>query len=342
MFTHNVIDAHKRARVDTDGSNRRSLVGIPPAASITTSAAGSGSEGHPGSEPPPTRKQRLSSIASHQSDPHVSPIISLQTFPRLVDEGLAAQLPLVQNENVSTRPRGFSSPGSRGLPDQQNIRRQHDSPAGLGFPPMSHLDGSRITMAPASHSPDGGIQSIVPPRAEEGRSSGRNSGSSTYWSSSRPPSLRTEQSSTNSVSTISSFNQPRTPSESSLPIHALLSSSADGPTFGSATSLQKAPVSSNPLPSAQQYPGRAPGDQFAPYMNGMSPTTTWSISGLKQDPGTPRPSLSSQFASIPPLVSPFGQAPSSLPRINSTSTDPGLDGMSALLRASDIVGRPEQ
>lgn len=344
-------DAHKRARVDTDSTNNKSVGGgIPPAPSVTTSHAGSGSEGHLGSEPPPTRQQRLSSTTSHQSDPHVSPVVSPYAFSRHGEDTAQAQLTI--NDKFNTRARGFSSPGSRETLEQVAYRPQGlhnakplESSSSYGFPPMAQFDPSRITTAPVSQSPDGGIPSIVPVRSEDARSSDRNSSSSQYWS--RPPSLRTEQSSTNSISSLSSFAQPRTPSESSLPIHALLSSSSDVNPFDCAMSMSKAQLTSQSLTPTQQYPGRPPVDQYVDSRSVYSTGTLFEKHminpRLKQTlVGVHRPSSATQLHAVPPLGPSLGQTPLSLPRINGFAADLGLDGMSALLRASDIVGRPDQ
>ncbi|KAK9773725.1 hypothetical protein SCAR479_09671 [Seiridium cardinale] len=328
-----IHDAHKRARVDMDGNGRRTapsaMLHVP---STTTSNAGSGSESQPGSEPPPTRQQRLSSITS-QAESLVSPVLSSHALARHAEDATQSPMSIVQDDKVSTRPRGFSSPSSRDAPDQTSRRHsgmrdglQPDMSSGQGFPPSSQLGDPRGIMAPISHSPEGGFPSIVPSRPEETRS-GRTSISSQFWS--RPPSLLAQQSSTGSVSSLSSFAQPRTPSESSLPIHALLSSKPEAPTtMGGAVPLCETQIPSKPPATSQQYPGRPPGDQL---IDGRAPFNNGSFA----------PNMTANAQSVASPMSSVGQATPVLPRPVG-GLDPGLDGMSALLRASDIVGRPEQ
>ncbi|KAH8199380.1 hypothetical protein TruAng_006466 [Truncatella angustata] len=318
-------DAHKRARVDGDSSNRRSGSGMSLSASNTHNHAGSGSESHLGSEPPPTRQQRLGSITS-QSDTHVSPIVSSSAFPRHADDTLLSPTAVTHEGKVSPRPRGFSSPASRDASDNTAVRYaavregfQPDASASNYFPQLPQLGDPRILSGPVSHSPEGGIPSMVP-GPSEGTKSHRTSVSSQFWS--RPPSLRAEQSSTGSIASLSSFSQPRTPSESSLPIHALLSSKPETPSmFTGAAPLSDGPSSNKPATPTQQYPGR-PGDYFAdsrlPYSGVYHSAMANQVQPTTQHP-----------------------APPILPKITG-GADPGLDGMSALLRASDIVGRPEQ
>ncbi|KAF3015596.1 hypothetical protein G7054_g11048 [Neopestalotiopsis clavispora] len=329
-----VHDAHKRARVDGDGNSRRSAPnGLPPTLSTATSTAGSSSDSHLGSEPPPTRQQRLSSITS-QSDSQVSPVVSSLAFPRHSDDVSHSPMSVLHDDRTNNRQRGFSSPGSRDAPEQPASSHFGTRPgapselpsAGHGLPAMMQPSDLRGTLAPISHSPEAGAPSIVPGRPDDTRS-GRTSISSQFWS--RPPSLLAQQSSTGSVTSLSSFAQPRTPSESSLPIHALLSSKPEPPSMASnPMAVPDSHIPSKPPGLNQQYPGRPPGDPVVdgrlPYINGVYPS-----------------GMVTHAHPVAPITSPLNQSAPTLPRI-AGGGDPGLDGMSALLRASDIVGRPEQ
>ncbi|KAI0176746.1 HMG box protein [Pestalotiopsis sp. NC0098] len=326
-----VHDAHKRARVDGgDGSGRRSVQsGLPPTLSTATSTAGSSSESHLGSEPPPTRQQRLSSITS-QSDSQASPVVSSLAFPRHPDEISHSPMSVVQDDKATRRSRGFSSPSSADQTANTPFgpRPPELPPAGHGLASLMQVNESRGTIAPMSHSPEAGAPSIMPGRPEDNHTrSGRTSISSQFWS--RPPSLLAQQSSTGSVTSLSSFNaQPRTPSESSLPIHALLSSKPEPTMSNNGMVAPENHISSKSIGLNTQFPSRPLADTISdgrlPYSNGYYPP----------------PGIASHVHPVAPITPPVNQPAPTLPRI-AGGPDPGLDGMSALLRASDIVGRPE-
>lgn len=243
------------------------------------------------------------------------------------------------------RPRGLSSPinpndapsvGSkraRPWPDGQNV--PGSSSGSMGYPWLSQTSEARPGPAAFSYSPDS-LPSLTP-GYNQNDPSGRGSRSSAS-SSSHPPSLQTEPSSTGSMSSLSSYF-PRTPSDASLPIHALLSSKPD------AYPSQQAPSSSNNTPVAKASPpvfpthsSRLPNDSLG---NG-----TYTMPSLSKEHRTPHPGFSSGeqpymplgFAPDYPYASPIesrllGGAKSMSPG------EPGLDGISALLKAKEIVDR---
>ncbi|KAI1447738.1 hypothetical protein F5Y02DRAFT_353360 [Annulohypoxylon stygium] len=147
--------------------------------------------------------------------------------------------------------------------------------------------------------------------------SGRGSRSSVSTSASRPPSLKTEQSSNGSVSSLSSYAVPRTPSDASLPIHALLTKPE------TSYAPCPAPAPQTQIPIFQPPSGRPPGDQ--PVTNGFHP-----------GPSTPKFSIPSlQKESV------FGMPDSKLSPTSKFAgpSDNSLDGISALLKAREIVDR---
>jgi hypothetical protein len=260
---------------------------------------------------------------------------------------------VLHDDRTNNRQRGFSSPGSRDAPEQPASSHFGTRPgapselpsAGHGLPAMMQPSDLRGTLAPISHSPEAGAPSIVPGRPDDTRS-GRTSISSQFWS--RPPSLLAQQSSTGSVTSLSSFAQPRTPSESSLPIHALLSSKPEPPSMASnPMAVPDSHIPSKPPGLNQQYPGRPPGDPVVdgrlPYINGMSRISSRLPPTRLNQPvlGVYPSGMVTHAHPVAPITSPLNQSAPTLPRI-AGGGDPGLDGMSALLRASDIVGRPEQ
>lgn len=349
---YTIIDAHKRARVDGgDGPSRRSVPsGLPPTLSTATSTAGSSSDSHLGSEPPPTRQQRLSSITS-QSDSQASPIVSSLAFPRYPDENSHSPMSGIQEDKAISRSRGFSSPSSAdpaaNMPFGSRQGAQSElQTVGHGLGASMQVNESRGTNAPMSHSPEAGAPSTMSGRPEDTHTrSGRTSISSQFWS--RPPSLLQQQSSTGSVTSLSSIGaQPRTPSESSLPIHALLSSKPEPAMASNGMAVPENHIS-KPVGLNTQYPSLPLVDTIAdgrlPYVNGTSrmsnhlPPTRLNQSGSGYYPPA---GIASHAHPVAPISPPVNQPAPTLPRI-SGGPDPGLDGMSALLRASDIVGRPE-
>ncbi|KAK7970479.1 hypothetical protein PG988_009552 [Apiospora saccharicola] len=330
-------DASKRIKTDADSGYRGSSSSISLGSNGLT--GGSGSESQPGSEPPPSRKQRMSSIASPRSPDHLaqSPL----------------GLPPTDDGSAVPRPRGISSPGMRETAGKQPRRQstmpesQHipeNSPMST-LPPLSAAVPASVTLSPELNTP------ISVPSLPHSSSSG----GSTYWS--RPPSLRKDQSSSGSISSLASYSTPRTPSEASLPIHALLSSKPDMP---SSTQLPTPLPYETSIPartpvSMHQHPGRPPGQQQQQqqhqqqtqphpqmpiagrsYSNSMSPNQA--EPHMAPYPIGPFNHLPPMMASQPPLSLPATQ-PTSMASNPSVPADVGLDGMSALLRASDIVGR---
>ncbi|KAH8675751.1 hypothetical protein BX600DRAFT_507961 [Xylariales sp. PMI_506] len=338
-------DTSKRFKVDSGDSSTRgsstSATSMGP--STSNSNAESGSESQPGSEPPPARQHRLDSVAS-QPESHVSPAASSSIYQRATED--TTPIAGSQDEGVVGRPRGFSSPNGRdpnnelqshrysGLRDSQRA----ESLTAFSFPPIANPNDQRAAGVPFTQSPDLGIPSLIP-SLSQASSSNHSSSNPPFWS--RPPSLRTEQSSTSSSSSKGSYPTPRTPSDSSLPIHALLSSKPEA--SGTSLPLAEGTILPQPPSNNHHHSGRS-GDQGAVHVNGMPRADILSTAGLKQPPlGSyplnPPPRLPPVLPlTIPALNGTGDQPPLGLPKPNGTG-DTGYDGMNALLRASDIVGR---
>ncbi|KAI1103347.1 hypothetical protein F4804DRAFT_342595 [Jackrogersella minutella] len=306
-------DVSKRLKTENE-STRGSSTSGSVVASGTTSGTVSGSDSQPGSEPPPTRQQRMGSSAS-TVESSFSPGLNGMHHR---DEALHSPRTLSYDEPSGGRPRGLSSPTSRDLSFYHSSRRPgwadnqrvygDSGNAGVSWFDPRGVQGTLV------QSPENGIPSSVP---NHGTSNGSSHGSrsSASTSISRPPSLKTEQSSTGSVSSLSSYAVPRTPSDASLPIHALLTKTE--PQYASCPAPQ--------LPIFQPQSGRPPGDQSSSnggYHPGPA-TPTYSNQGARKD-GT------------------FGVSSES--KVSPTSKMGGLnenvlDGISALLKARDIVDR---
>ncbi|KAI0842902.1 hypothetical protein F5Y06DRAFT_76125 [Hypoxylon sp. FL0890] len=311
-------DVSKRLKIESDSVRGSSTSGGSTVASCTTSGTVSGSDSQPGSEPPPSRQQRMGSTAS-TVESNFSP--SLNGIYH--DESHLSPRTMSYDEMGSGRPRGLSSPTSRdtsilssrrpGWADGQRAYGESTNAAASWFDPRG-VQGTLV------HSPESGLHGSVP---NHGSSHGPSRGSrSSGASMSRPPSLKTEQSSTGSVSSFNSYNAPRTPSDASLPIHALLSSKPEPP-------YVSCPVPSSSqaqLPILQAQSGRPPGDQISG--NG---TEVRGNVGFHPGPSTPTYSTSGHrgVSAESKLASPKSGG----------SNENSLDGISALLKAREIVDR---
>ncbi|KAI1213928.1 uncharacterized protein F4807DRAFT_409809 [Annulohypoxylon truncatum] len=309
-------DVSKRLKTEADSIRGSSTSGGSTGASGTTSGTVSGSDSQPGSEPPPSRQQRMGSSAS-TVESSFSPGLNAMHHG---DDQLHSPRTILYDEPNSGRPRGLSSPTSRdltmhssrrpGWADSQRMYGESPSTVTSWFDPRG-VTGTLV------HSPENGLPNSAPIHGPNG-GSGRGSRSSGSASMSRPPSLKTEQSSTGSVSSLNSYAIPRTPSDASLPIHALLTKPE--------TSYPPcpAPAQQAPLPIFQPQSGRPPGDQSSG--NGFPPgptTPKYSIPSLQKE-GT--------------FSGPAESKASPTSKFNS-SNENTLDGISALLKAREIVDR---
>ncbi|KAI2776560.1 hypothetical protein F4815DRAFT_342597 [Daldinia loculata] len=320
-------DVSKRLKLDSDSIRGSSTSGGSAGASGTTSGTVSGSDSQPGSEPPPTRQQRLGSSTSTVDSSSFSP--GMNSIHH--GDELHSPRTLSFDEPSSGRSRGLSSPTSRDHSSHHSSRRSGwaDSQRIYGESsgaPISWFDPRGI-QGTLVHSPD----NVLPGSASShglNNISGRVSRSSGSGSSSmsRPPSLKTEQSSTGSISSLSSYNIPRTPSDASLPIHALLSKPE--PAY---PSCPPPPAPQSQLPIIQSQSGRPPGDQSSSngteahdkgYFAGHT-TPKYSTLGFQKDTVFGMP------------VEPKLTATSKLGSLSESS----LDGISALLKAREIVDR---
>ncbi|KAI1374076.1 hypothetical protein F4677DRAFT_447720 [Hypoxylon crocopeplum] len=316
-------DASKRLKMESE-SLRGSSTSGSLVASGTNSGTVSGSDSQPGSEPPPTRQQRMGSSTS-TAESSFSP--RMNGIHR-GDESLQSPRTLSYDESISGRPRGLSSPTSLD-PSAHHLNRR--SGWGDGQRMYGESAGGSISwfdpravQGALVHSPENGLPSSAPSQNLSNGSS-RGSKSSGSTSISRPPSLKTEQSSTGSISSLSSYTMPRTPSDASLPIHALLSSKPE-PTYGSCPPHR---TSQTQLPILQPQSGRTSGEQ--PIRNGIEAHSN----GYFPGPAAPKYAgfRNEAIFGLPPdsklaATSKFGSA-----------SENGLDGISALLKAREIVDR---
>ncbi|KAI1504384.1 hypothetical protein F5X99DRAFT_38288 [Biscogniauxia marginata] len=346
-------DASKRLKTESDSTRGSSTSGGSMVPSGTTSAAGSGSDSQPGSEPPPSRQQRMGSVAS-MPEPHFPGVHSTN----YADETMQSPRTSSIDDTSNGRPRGLSSPSPRdptypsarrtGWMDSQRITGE---PSNLGGPWLDPR-GAPGTLA---HSPESTVPCLTPNQSHGSGSSGRGSRSSGSTSASRPPSLKTDQSSSGSMSSLSSMNAPRTPSDASLPIHALLSSKPEPLSYVSPQTLppqMSAPMSQVSPPLLQPPSGRRPSDQQInnapvhgngiiqiPMFSRVSTVPLMLLPGFLSGPPAPQypgrtlgPTNEPLYGTPLELNVPVASRPEG-------GTENGLDGISALLRAREIVDR---
>lgn len=245
-----------------------------------------------------------------------------------------------------------------------------DGPAvSRSLPPLSDVFEGRPMLNGAAHPGEAPVQSMgLLPRGLQTASPANTP--SLSGSESRPPSLKKEQSSAGSMSSASSAYSsfPRTPIEGPLPIHALLSGGKQFPSYDAAfaatPAIQGRSMSPDDRPAI--YPlERAPSDPIPgnhqlPHINGLfesCPQATYEygqtdrihLGYLKGHAPVPsqnhtpvgRHAYSPAYneSRLAPVSTPVPPpAPAAAPRPNGKS-EPGMDGISALLQADKIVDR---
>lgn len=290
-----------------------------------TSRSGSDNEGHLGSEPPPSREQRHDSNVSVNGSPH-SASATPASYHASPEESLNS--PILSNADrhsversptFSTSPRDLPPMPHHRNPNWMDDQRMEQSAIQRHLPSLSDVfDSPRMMGAGRPNELNGyGF-----PREHASNSPGPAPG--LLGNDTRPPMARKEQSSTGSASSGSSFGYPRTPTEGPLPIHALLSSSKPSHPFDNP---QQSYFQGVKLPVEPKQPFVHQGS------NGVGPPTN----GYHNGQGITHPSMMSHHGN-PGYGVPA--PPASVPQRG--KPDPNLDGMSALLKAGEIVDRRAQ
>lgn len=311
-------DAAKRLKTDAE-STRGSSTSRASTGPGGTSGNGSGSESHNGSEPPPSRQQRLDSIAS------------LSAGLSHVDDSLTFSGPLVHEESHHGRRRGLSSPRSGDTPMHRRTTWV-DGQCLPGDTPLPWVD-SKAAPPDIALSPKPSLLNITPSQSAHSSHSLRGSGSSGSAPVSRPSYRQHERSSHGSLSSSSASSyQPRTPNDASLPIHALLSTPDSPVPLFVKTPPLSGQVSQVVASLRQPQSSRPQADSYGPHQSSNS--ILGFASGSHYTQPVRVPGLPSEGAANPPpdkhLTTATKQA--------GCSTN-GLDGISALLKAREIVDR---
>ncbi|WYZ34674.1 hypothetical protein EsH8_I_000950 [Colletotrichum jinshuiense] len=308
-------ESSKRQKLDTGVRLPNGSASVTPG---SLSSTGSGSESHLGSEPPPNRKQRVGSVVSVSESQYstVMPTPVLHHHPTDDSVHSPTSTQFDRESAHSTSPRASQSRSRRPTWTESQVNAEA---TGMHLPSLSDVFSNGRGLNGVSRSPEvNGFGGFPPPQ---------------HPSSSIPPPLKHEYVSTgSSASSGSGQSYPRTPSESSLPIHALLSNKASSaPVF----ELQPSPFTTGPPTLSDQKPAFAGAPQGSHgTLNGYhSPPPALLRFQSSSSTGT-EASLASSHAS--------SHASSQTSLGGQERGDPKLDGMSALVRAGEIVNRRVQ
>ncbi|KAK1752451.1 hypothetical protein QBC47DRAFT_305200 [Echria macrotheca] len=304
-----------------------------------TSRSGSGSEDRQPSEPPTGRKPRGDSRMSIKESPY-SPTPT-QASHRASPEG-SVRSPAtasLDRQSAERSPTFSTSPREPpSLPPRQNSnwgedqRQEHPGTQRHHLPSLSDIFESQ-RLSGHGHGPNE-MNGLGFRRDHMSNSPGPVPG--LIGSDGRPPLFRKDES--GSASSGSSYSFPRTPIEGSLPIHALLASNSSHPF----ESNQQSYFQGVHIPTEHKSPVLLPNPNGPPMVNGASlvplPYCQFltCLSGYHNGPGPSHPSTANHRS-----TGYSAQSPHAVPPPQGKS-DPRLDGMSALLKAGEIVDRRSQ
>lgn len=321
-------DAAKRLKTDPESIRGSSTSGgsIGPGGTTSGSGTGSGSESQHGSEPPPSRQQRLGSVAS------------VSTGTSYPDDPLTSPPMLAQEEFSYGRRRGLSNHSLDA--SIHPIGHRTSWVNGHGLPSDVAASGSVPWLDPRtaplgiSQSPEAGVLNMHPAQGTHTNKVSRGSVSSGSVPFSQRPSLTHDRTSHGSTSSSASSRPPRTPSDASLPIHALLSSRPEPPASyiqSPSPHIMNGQTSHVP-PSLHpsQQSGMPGGFRGSPRFNGTSGPVPVSRANY---PGIASGSVHDVMGDLPEEFN------SMVTTKQVGHNENGLDGITALLRARDIVDR---
>ncbi|KAK2002215.1 HMG box protein [Colletotrichum falcatum] len=329
-------ESSKRQKLDTGARLQNGSATATPG---SLSSTGSGTESHQGSEPPPNRKQRVGSVVSVSESQYSTAVPTPISHHHVADDAVHSPTSTqFDRESLhSTSPRASQNRSRRPTWTDNPLGTEMTGPT-THLPSLSDMFSNGRGMNGVSRSPEAnGFGGFAPPQ---------------HPSSSVPPPLKHEYSSTGSSTSSGSY--PRTPSESSLPIHALLSSK---PPLASPYDLQPSAFTAGPPTLPEQKPvfaGKPQSSHGA--MNGTHnhPSHSFPPKLMRfQGFHSPPPALlrfqsSSSSGTEGSIASSHASSHASSYASSQTSlgvherSDPKLDGMSALVRAGEIVNRRVQ
>ncbi|KJZ76740.1 hypothetical protein HIM_04076 [Hirsutella minnesotensis 3608] len=279
----------------------------PGGATSSGSRSGSSSERMQGSEPPPTRQERINSVASVAGSQHSSTAPTPMSYANSVDDGLSPRSP---NFELSSPREPLPRHSRRQL---AWTRRNRNASSQHHLPSLSDMldDGKKMD------TPMMDAHQFGPSIAGSGQSRMVSDGP-TVRPPARVPLVHHESSSTGTnISRSSAGSFSRGHGEGHVPIHALL---ADRSTLAG-NDLEKQPLGVAQAP-AHFHSQRNPVPEYVPGPRGY---------GISPDLVA--------FRKLKVEYSGEGEALMSVDAAPGSSGKEGFDGMSALLRAGEIVGR---
>jgi len=337
---HSVASQDKDAAKRVKLSSPAAMSGIGANAPARSSRSGSVAGSQAGSELPPSRQQRLNSTVSvTDSAASMTPASYHASLDEPANSPMGHQMERQQSSERRSPARSTPARDPPSMPvqrdpvwmdeqraEQPNLRRT--------LPSLSDvLDGQALhgSMSPANETPG-----FPFPRSHHSNSPGP--APSLLNGDVRPPQYRNEPS-TGSSSSSSTYSYPRTPLDGPLPIHALLSSKPASPYYESQP--------------AQNHPYHSPSavtDQTPPYGNQVPAGLDHyrMTNGYRSEPNTSHahvPVHSMHYGyGAPHCVQPSSAAAPAQSQSQSQGreTHASLDGMSALLKAGEIVDRRAQ
>lgn len=348
-------DASKRVKLSDAGSGDRSVTPNRASRSGTACSVGDG----PAMSEPLPRRQRVGSTVSNDTQYSASVVSGAQLTPgedSLNSPGThyfdrrPEQSPTLgmSPRDVSVQPSRHSSQRSSAWLDGH---RTDPTSGPKSLPSFSDMFEGRALANGTPHSAEGTPSFNAPPPSH---SSGSPVPSLMKYEAG-PPTLKKQQSSAGSISSASSYSIPRTPIDGPLPIHALLTGGKPAYEAFHSTPVQhgglitpddRAAVFLSPpqdrtpsdtVPTGYPFPPLATGhpDRTLPGMGADRPKESFYTG--------PQAPASHATMPHPPPPTPFGRGrdslPSGTPPSRNGKGDANLDGMSALLRAGEIVGR---
>ncbi|KAF4974961.1 hypothetical protein FZEAL_8193 [Fusarium zealandicum] len=321
-------DTSKRPKLDPIRLRHGSSSSTITPGGNTSSASASGSERLQGSEPPPSRRERLNSIASVAESQHSATTPTLRSQANSNDDTMSS--PRAAHYEAGSPRDSYQQP-SRHQSSWREGGRGID-PSHQHLPSLSNmLEDGRKGM-PVSTGSEGNPYASGFVAANHPRSVPEVP--NVLPAATRAPLLRSEQSSSSSVGSISPATSfARAPGEGPLPIHALLSHHQPMPT----------PV----VATAAMFERGSP--SFATSAASPSPTDPTRVSlghgaaprgyGLHPLPPTGSLERTESAGDSDVLMTP---APDLATPIEGRPIRPRLDGMSVLLRAGELVERHER
>lgn len=317
--TYAAKESSKRQKLDS--GVRLQNGGSASATPGSLSSTGSGTESHQGSEPPPNRKQRVGSVVSVSESQYSTAVPTPISHHHPNDDSVhsPASVQFDRESLHSTSPRTSQTRNHR--PTWTEAPAKPEPVTLPHLPSLSDVFNNGRGLNGVSRSPEpNGFGSFAPP---------------THPGPSAPPSLKHEYSSAGSISSSGSgLSYPRTPGESSLPIHALLSNKTlPGPPF----ELQPSPFSTAPPTGPPPLQ-----DSKLPYA-GQPQAPIGATNDYHSPPALSRFQSTSSTGTDGSNVSQASSGASSTTSLGlQERSDPKLDGMSALVRAGEIVNRRVQ